>query len=115
MREEHQTREPATAIASLEIAQAVREALLDKMDQHGDAWDAGILLHEMFRMVGRLARSCDMPPLQLEVQIDFLTQVYAGLASGSTPPVAEVLQQLFPESNSQGLPGDDQTESKVLQ
>ena len=108
-------REPRQAAVALHLAQTVRGALVDGIEQHREiGCDSEVLLHEIVRTLGTLVRLVDLPPSRLEELIEFLRRVYAGLAPGITPPVEEILSQFGPESDWRGLPNAD-SEHDLLQ
>ena len=115
MSQERRRREPRQTAVALHLAQTVRGALADGIEQHREiGCDSEVLLHEIVRTLGTLVRLVDLPPSKLEELIEFFRRVYAGLAPGSAPPVEEVLSQFGPESGWRGLPSAD-SEHDLLQ
>lgn len=116
MSDERRMREPRQVVVALHLAQAVRSALTDGIEQHREtSWDSEVLLHEVVRTLGALVRLSDAPPSKLEELIEFFRRVYSGLASGSAPSIDEALHRLCPESDSQAVSADNPSKGNLLQ
>jgi hypothetical protein len=92
-------REPAKVVATVEIANAVRDALADGMERHrSTGWDEGILLVELGRTMGALLRFQDDPPSSVERFVDAMRRAYSGLLGSSIPDAEDLVRELCPEA-----------------
>lgn len=100
-------REPAKIVAAIEIAMAVRGALADALDRHrATGWEEDIVLIELGRILGAVARLQDARPSGVEQMVDSVRRVYAGLSSHQTPDAEVLVRELCPESSTESEHSD---------
>lgn len=108
--------EPKKIVAAIEIATQVREAIETSTNRHeSEGWDDDVLLVELGRVVGGVARWRDARPSAVDQLVETLRQVHAGLMSHRTPDAQEAVALLCPQASPEADSGKEAGDSPTIQ